>query len=50
MQQDETEREVTLATSPAEIRVRMQTPRSVFIDQDKAFSAARGVIEAAGNG
>ena len=47
MMQDEAEREVALAALSEEIRMRMQTPHSEFVDQDRAFSAARAAIEAA---
>lgn len=47
MIQDETEREVALTALAREIRARMRTPRSKFVDQDQAFSAARAAIEAA---
>ena len=47
MMQDETEREIALSALEQEIRARMETPRTVFIDQDDAFSAARATIGAA---
>ena len=47
MIQDEEEREVALTALAQEIRARMQTPRSEFVDQDRAFSAARAALEAA---
>ena len=47
MIQDETEREVALTALAQEIRARTQTPRSEFVDQDNAFSAARAAIETA---
>ncbi len=49
MTREETEREATLTLSAQEIRARMRTPRSEFVDQDQAFSAARRAIEAARN-
>ena len=47
MIQDENEREVALTALAQEVRARTQTPRSEFVDQDKAFSAARAAIETA---
>ena len=47
MIQDDAERKVVLAGLAGEIRARMCTPRSEFVDQDQAFSAARATIEAA---
>ena len=44
MIQDEEEREVALSALAQEIRTRMETPRSAFIDQDDAFAAARRTI------
>ena len=40
MMQDEQEREVALEALTQEIRARMETPRSAFIDQDDAFAPA----------
>ena len=47
MIQDDAERKVALAALAGEIRARMCTPRSEFVDQDQAFSGARATIEAA---
>ncbi len=47
MNQDETERDATLTALAEDIRERIQTPRSKFVDQATAFSAARAAIEAA---
>ena len=47
MIQDEKEREVALTALAQEIRARAHTPRSEFVDQDQAFSAARATVEAA---
>ena len=47
MMQDEEEREVALSALAQEIRARMETPRSAFVDHDDAFAAARGTIGAA---
>ena len=46
MMQDEEEREVALSALAQEIRARMETPRTEFIDQDEAFAAALGTIGA----
>jgi antitoxin ParD1/3/4 len=45
--QDDTEREAALGAMVDEIRHRMATPRSAFVDADAAFSAARSRIAAA---
>ena len=47
MMQDEQERDVALSALAQEIRARMETPRSAFIDQDSAFAAARATLDAA---
>ena len=47
MIQDQDEREVALTALAQEVRARTQTPRSEFVDQDNAFSAARAAIETA---
>jgi len=47
MMQDEQERDVALTALTQEIRARMETPRSAFIDQDDAFAAARATLETA---
>lgn len=47
MMQDEAEREVALSALGEEIRARMQTSRSEYVDNDRAFSAARATVEAA---
>jgi len=47
MMQDEQERDVALAALTEEIRARMETPRSAFIDQDDAFATARTTISTA---
>jgi len=44
MMQDESERNVALSALAEEIRMRMRTPRSGFVDQDQLFSAARAAI------
>ena len=50
MIQDEEEREVALKALVEEIRARMHTPRSEFVNQDQAFAAARTTIAAARRG
>lgn len=47
MMQDEEEREVALSALGQEIRARMETPRTAFLDQDDAFAAARSTVGAA---
>lgn len=47
MMQDEQERDVALSALAQEIRARMETPRTAFIDQDDAFAVARHTIGAA---
>ena len=47
MIQGEAEREVALEALAEEIRARMHTPRSEFVNQDQAFAAARTTIAAA---
>ena len=46
MMQDDQEREIALSTLSEEIRVRMQTARSEYVDDEQAFSAARAALEA----
>ena len=50
MMRDEAEREVALAALAKEIRARMETPRSEYVDEDHAFSAARATIAATRGG
>ena len=50
MIQDEAERETALGALAEEIRVRIQTRRSKFVDRDQAFSASRATIEAVRKG
>ena len=50
MIQDEEEQEVALKALAEEIRARMYTPRSEFVNQDQAFAAARTTIAAARRG
>lgn len=47
MMQDEQERDVALSALAQEIRARMETPQSAFIDQDSAFAAARATLDTA---
>ena len=46
MMQDDQEREIALAALAEEIRARMQTVRSEYVDDEQAFSAARAAVEA----
>ena len=46
MMQDDREREIALSALADEIRARMQTARSEYVDGEQAFSAARAVVEA----
>ena len=50
MIQDEAEREVALKALAEEVRARMHTPRSKFVNHDQAFAAARATIAAARRG
>ena len=45
MMQDDQEREIALSALTEEIRARMQTVRSEYIDDEQAFSAARAAVE-----
>lgn len=47
MIRDEEERDIALDAMADEIRTRLRTPRSVYIDADEAFAAARASIGAA---
>ena len=47
MMQDEMEREVALSALADEIRARLKTPRTEYVDEDQAFSAARATLAAA---
>lgn len=46
MMQGDQEREIALSALAAEIRARMQTVRSKYVDDAQAFSAARAAVEA----
>ena len=46
MMQDDQEREIALSALAEEIRARMQTVRSEYVDDEQAFSAARTAVEA----
>ena len=46
MIQDESERDVALSALADEIRARVHTPRSEFVDQERAFATARAAIDA----
>lgn len=45
--QKDAEWEVALSALAEEIRARMETPRSEYVDLDRAFSAARSTVETA---
>ncbi len=47
MMQDEVEREVAISALAEEIRARLQTPRSEFVDREQVFSSARAAIKTA---
>ena len=46
MMQDDQEREIALSALAEEIRARMQTVRSEYVDDEQAFSAARAAVGA----
>ena len=46
MMQDEEEREVALAALAEEVRARLRTVRSEYVDQETAFSTAHSAVEA----
>ena len=50
MMQDEEGRGVALSALAEEVRARMQTPRSEYLDNERAFSAARAAVRKAGGG
>ena len=50
MIQDDREREVALSALAEEIRERMRTARSEYVDDEQAFSAARAAVEASRTG
>ena len=47
---DRSERDVALSALADEIRARVRTPRSEFVDQERAFASARATIDAARKG
>ncbi len=47
MIRDEEERDIALGALAEEIRARLATPRSEFVEQDDAFAAARATVSAA---
>lgn len=47
MIRDEEERDIALGALADEIRARLVTPRSEFVDQDDALAAARSTVAAA---
>ena len=50
MMRDEQERDVALAAMAEEVRARMQTARSEYVDGEPTFSAARATVAAARKG
>ena len=50
MMRDELERDVALAALAEEIRARMRTTRSAYVDGERTFSAAREIVAAAREG
>ena len=50
MMQDEEERDVALSALAEEVRARMLTPRSQYVDNEQAFSAAHAAVKKAGGG
>ena len=46
MMQDEEEREVALSALAEEIRLRIRTARSKYVDRQAAFSSAHAAVEA----
>lgn len=50
MMRDEQERDVALAAMAEEVRARMQTARSEYVDGEQTFSAARATVAAAREG
>ena len=50
MMEDEAEREAALSALADEIRARMETARSEYVDDERAFSAARAAVEASRGG
>ena len=50
MMRDELERDVALAALADEVRARMQTARSEYVDGERTFSAARATVAAAREG
>ena len=47
MIRDEEERDIALGALADEVRARLATPRSEFVEQDDAFAAARATVAAA---
>ena len=50
MMRDELERDVALVALAEEVRARMQTARSEYVDGERTFSAARATVAAARGG
>ncbi len=50
MMRDELERDIALAALADEVRARMQTARSEYVDGERTFCAARATVAAAREG
>ena len=50
MMRDELERDVALVALAEEVRARMQTARSEYVDGERTFSAARATVAATREG
>ena len=50
MMRDELERDVALVAMAEEIRARMRTTRSEYVDGERTFTAAREIVAAAREG
>ncbi len=50
MMRDELERDIALTALADEVRARMQTARTEYVDGERAFSAARATVAAAREG
>ncbi len=50
MMQDDRERETALSARAEEIRARMRTERSEYVDDEQVFSEARAAVEASRRG
>lgn len=50
MMQDDQEREIARSALTEDIRARMQTERSEYVDDEQAFSTARAAVQASRRG